>query len=251
MQINILQDWRQQAPHVIQELQTVADTVYEHRAYLDNHYPNWMEADEAAGDDLVKHEARRFFFVTLKAAITNAQLSYLFFANYLCDPEWWVANAKAYNEATVHKQVEEFGRTIRWRLFHMIAMFGESTIKSIMASAPNGTFKTSPSAIHTKDFFNLCPELLAAIGCLQFQGLFDLVRETRNTLHTNGIFRPRRGGDTTIEYAGKKFDFRIGKDSEWFRESFISWLAARVDEAMFEIVTRPIVAQIPFCSRVY
>lgn len=56
----------------------------------------------------------------------------------------------------------------------------------------------------------------------QFEPLFDVLRLTRNTLHTNGLFFESKK-DRTISYENFQFNFQVGKPLTWFMEEQLIW----------------------------
>ena len=66
---------------------------------------------------------------------------------------------------------------------------------------------------------------LKLTGCKTSEPLFDLIRLIRNTIHTNGIYRPHKSVDKTIVYGGRSFFFEVGKQLTWMGDELPAWLA--------------------------
>jgi hypothetical protein len=122
-----------------------------------------------------------------------------------------------------------------------IASITEQTLTSIAFSG-HGSFRlTSFTGLENVYSYVLSKTSLSK----KFRELFDILRLIRNTIHSNGVFFPQRGGNIDKEYSGKKYVFEVGKSVRYENDMMVlmfEWISA----AMWEIVTSPKVRSIPY-----
>ena len=233
--------------YMIPAIEEVKQGINQIIAEIDRNHPDWKRRDEAAPRDWAKHDARRFFFFTLRSTLVNAEFNYIFLTESLLKEDWWRKWASVYDPTAAHLQVEEYGRMVRWLTFHQTAMHAEEVVRAIIRS-DQGDFDISLQ-VSSKPLYNLYSHLLRKLGLGHLRPLFEILRLTRNTLHTNGIFLPPDSRDKVVQYEGQRFDFKVGQDASWFNEHYIVWMAQEISQAIWTIVRTSIVGSIPYCSR--
>ncbi len=97
----------------------------------------------------------------------------------------------------------------------------------------------------TTEFKPLYASLLRVLACQATESLFDILRETRNVIHNNGVYMNRQARDRTVVHAGVTYQLQHGK-----LVGFVTWawLAARLTEladALHAIVEASPLAAIP------
>ena len=236
--------WRECGNHWLTPIEDVKKAIRTSRESIDNNYPSWKAVYEASPNDYLKHDARREFFVTMRVILQNAQLSYLYMRDQLSDEGWWIKQHGEFRPKAASQALREYALMIKFFTIHALAMATEETLRAIVRSAPK-TFTVSPGG----SFQSVYRHMLKVVSLQKFSDLFEVIRNTRNTIHTNGIFRPLNGKNVQIIYKGSKFDFEAGKTLSWLQEDFLVWLPIELNEAMISIITSQPVSSIPQCPR--
>jgi len=236
--------WRERADRWLTPMESVKSTVRTTRESLDKDHPSWKSAYEASQNDYLKHDARREFFVTMRVILQNAQLSYLYMRDQLSDEDWWIKQHGKFRSIAAIQALREYALMIKFFTIHALAMTLEETFRAIVRSAPK-TFTVSPEG----SFQSVYRHMLKVVSLQKFSELFEVIRNTRNTIHTNGIFRPKDGKNVQIIYKGRSFDFEVGRPLIWLQEDFLVWLPTELNEAMINIITSQPVATISKCPR--
>ncbi|MBI4306056.1 MAG: hypothetical protein HY678_07025, partial [Chloroflexi bacterium] len=135
----------------------------------------------------------------------------------------------------------------KWFTFHQAAMTSEETIRSIVRSATPGTYSIKPEAVPRIEFARLYKEVLRAATLSQHQEFFDIMRETRNTIHTNGFYSPPDGRPKSFSYRGQTLDFIPGRGLEWLNDTLAIQLVHDLGDRMFEIVVAKPAVDFAYC----
>lgn len=194
--------------------------------------------------DYLAHDARREYFVTLQTILQNEQLGFTFIHDQLADENWWVDKAGEFKEAMALQALREYALMINFFSFHATAVATEETCRAIIR-ADEQLFRVASTA----PFQTIYQRLLKVTDCRSYEPLFDLLRLTRNTIHTNGVHRPSNGSDAVVTYGGRTFDFEVGKALAWMGDDFPEWLAKELSLAMQCVVESEIVGRMAACPR--
>lgn len=237
----------QAAVPVMEGLDGLVKLLIAQLAEIDRRHPGWKDREDDTLPEWSGQDARRFFFLTLRSTIMNALLSNIFFRDHLCSQDWWVDHH--WTGTHPENQAEEYARSIRWLTFQQATMIMESTVRAIIRSEDTGIFSVPPAEVSRAGYYKLHKNLLEVLGLTEFQALFAVASETRNTIHNNGMYAPPDGKDKTYDYEGKTFDFEVGAGLPWFTDSVALWLIEAMATAMRQVVLAPQVSSIPFCAR--
>lgn len=225
-----LEWWRARADAQLSPLQNAKDALRQTREELDAAFPAWRESYESDPTDYAHHDARREFFVGLQVILTNAQLTYTFMKEQLCDVEWWDAKAGEYRPVMAEQALREQALMAKFFTVHAIAVTTEETLRALVRA---GKPFTCPS---TAESASVVGHVLKITELQHLEPLFQILRLVRNTIHNNGVHRPQSGRDETVSYGGRTFEFTVGQQLTWMGEDFLPWLATQLNEAMNEIV---------------
>ena len=236
--------WRECANHWLTPIEDVKKAIRTSRESLDNDHPSWKAVYEASPNDYLKHDARREFFVTMRVILQNAQLGYLYMRDQLSDEGWWIKQHGEFRPKAATQALREYALMIKFFTIHALAMATEETLRAIVRSAPQ-TFTVSPE----DSFQSVFRHVLKVVSLQKFLDLFEVMRNTRNTIHTNGIFRPKDGKNVHVIYKGRRFDFEVAKPLSWLQEDFLVWLPTELNEAMINIITIQPIVTISQCPR--
>jgi len=238
-----LAEYKSASKAMLLKLQPIIQRLQSNIEKLDSEFPSWKEK-RAAGTDYTQHDARREVLVTLKTVLENAFLSYIFLRDCVTNEAWW---SDKLTGVTIDKKVsvaKEQAIMIKWFLFHAIVMSLEETLRAIVRSVPD-TFGVRPDAPYQRIY----QRILKTSNLRQFESLFDVLRLTRNTLHTNGLFFPDNNKDRTITYKNYEFIFQVGKPLTWFIEEKLIWLVERIREAVVIVIRVPAISLIEHVPR--
>ena len=134
---------------------------------------------------------------------------------------------------------------VKWFLLHGLFSVVEETLRAVQRASPS----TIPVSGRFKSIAKVTEAVLNASDCQKFDQLFRLVRCTRNTIHTNGVFLPEDGRDVSVEYKGERFDFVVGRAMEFIDDQRAIWFVKEVTGAMLQIAKSDAVARIEYCPR--
>ena len=127
---------------------------------------------------------------------------------------------------------------------HALMSVTEETLRAVVRS-PGSIFSIDAH----EAFARLTDHVLWLTHLQHLKPLFLLLRLLRNTIHTNGLFDPKDGEPASVSYAGRTFDFNVGRPLECIGESDIAWIARDLVDAIHEIVSAPSVFAIAQCPR--
>ena len=226
-------------------LDDVKREVFQQKTAIDSDFPEWPARRKEFGADYVRYEARREVFVTIVTLIENAQLSYLLLRDHLTNDAWWQERLEAVSEDKRDSVLHEYAIMVKWFLLHGPFSAIEETLRAIQRAAP----EDMPVRGKYKSIARVTKSVLAASAAEKFSPLFRLVRFTRNTLHTNGIFLPEDQKDVPLEYEGEIFDFKVGEPLNWLGDQRAVWFVQELARAINVIVRSDVVRAIEYCPR--
>ena len=238
--------WKKFADTRLTPIEEIKTAIREIREGLDAEYPSWKAAYDASPADYLSHDARREYFVTLRTILQNAQLGFLYIREHLTNQDWWAEHTGEYHEGTVLQALREHALMIKFFSFHATASATEETLRAIVRADPP-VFRLDPEAA---SFYSIFQRILKLSDCKrQYEDLFEIMRLTRNTIHTNGVYRPANHKNRIIDYGGRTFTFEVGKILAWMGDDFPEWLAREIARAMECVVRSPVVSQMTKCPR--
>lgn len=239
-----LDKWRAFADRRISPIEAIKEEIRAVREDLDQKFPAWKAAYNTNPQDYMSHDARREYFVSLRVILQNAQLGFIYIRDHLTQQDWWQAKVGEFRESAVLQTLREHALMVKFFSFHATAVATEETCRAIVRADPS-RFGVDPSGT----LYGIYPRLLKLSGCRQYGDLFEVLRLTRNTIHTNGVYRPEKPKNKTITFGGRTFTFEVGKILSWMGDDFPEWIAREVSLSMQCIVTSSIVAQVALCPR--
>ena len=215
------------------------------RAELDRRYPAWNQAYLDSAGDFLKQDCRREYFSALISTFQNTQLTYMFILHQLSSCDWWREFSQNGALGEPVALVSDFGQWLKIFTFHSWALLTEELLRSIVRCGV-GTFTAPPHV----EFQSLYRHVLKVTNLQHLEPLFEVLRNTRNTIHNNGFFVPPNGKDAAITYKGTAFAFQNRTQVQFADEIFVlKWLPEQLADAVFEIVTHPVVGMIPLCTK--
>jgi hypothetical protein len=209
-EISDLDQWHHSADHWLTPIEQVKEALQANLQKLDTNYPLWKVKYDTTPQEYQKHDARREFFVTLRVILQNAQLGYIFTRDQLCNEAWWKKQAGEFRLRMADQAIREYFLMVKFFSVHATAMATEETLRAIIRSAPT-IFTVAPTA----EFQSVHRHILKVIGLQRLEALFEIIRLTRNTIHTNGIFFPKTGKDIRLPFKERQFEFNVGKTLDW------------------------------------
>ena len=237
--------WKKFADTRLTPIEEIKTAIREIRESLDAEYPSWKAAYDANPADYPSHDARREYFVTLLTILQNAQLGFLYIREHLTNRGWWAEHTGEYHEGAALQALREHAVMIKFFSFHATASATEETLRAIVRGDPS-VFGVDAAAA----FYSIYQRVLKLTCCKrQYEDLFEAMRLTRNTIHTNRVHRPPNHKDRIIDYGGRTFTFEVGKTLEWMGDDFPEWLAREIAPAMECVVRSPVVSRITKCPR--
>ena len=236
--------WRALADRRITPIEKIKTRIRSIREDLDQQFAAWKAAYDANPQDYLAHDARREYFVSLRVILQNAQLGFVYIRDHLTSEDWWRSHVGEFTEAAVLQALREQALMIKFFSFHATMVSTEETCRAVVRAAPQA-FLVNPGG----PFHAISQRLLRAAVCQQYEELFELMRLSRNTIHTNGVYRPQRPQNRTITYGGRTFTFEIGKPLDWMGDDFPEWAAEQMSVAMRCIIRSQVVAAVPRCPR--
>ena len=106
-------------------------------------------------------------------------------------------------ESAVLQALREQALMIKFFSCHATAVSTEETCRAVVRAAPQAFSVDSGGPFHA-----ICQHLLMASGCQQYADPFEVMRLSRNTIHTNGVYRPQKPQNRTITYGGARLRSR-------------------------------------------
>ena len=190
------------------------------------------------------HDARREFYVTAITILENAQLSFSLLRDQLVDLSWWESKVGAVSDAKRMSVMKEFALMVKWFTFHTLAMAVDETLGAVQRAAPN-VFHIFGHPTLKKTY----TKVLEVTGKQELKPFLDVLRETRNTIHTNGIYSQPGVNSRSYMVNGEEFKFEFGRILEWFHDQRLIWFADNIAVTMNTIIKSSEVSTINNCPR--
>jgi len=227
-----LAEWKAHANSLLSPAERVKDELRTVIADLKERYPRWLEFNDA----------RWAWFTGAKKVIQTSQLCYIYVRDQLTDPEWWREKAAEFDSIPGH--IAEYDVFVRYGFSNMLFTITEETLRSIVRA-----IDPAACADATAGFQSIYTHLLKVVGKEQHLPLFDFHRLIRNTVHTNGVFRPRNGRNASILLAGKKYDFVVGNKLDFLSFAVLLDLVSQYKAAILDIIETDTIARIHHVER--
>ena len=146
--------------------------------------------------------------------------------------------------ADIHEALKsEADALYRWSIIHTTYSQLEEALR-LIATAYDPNFMSKPQSIAAVE-----GKLLSELGLEHYADLFLLTRLIRNTIHTNGYYRPDRGGDRDVPWDGTTYAFRVDSQISWLSWPFIAAHVKALCDAMSQIVTHQQIVSLPTIKR--
>lgn len=144
--------------------------------------------------------------------------------------EWWdVINMKKEGRELFKKNHETF-----LNIFFLVNFFSntESPFRELIQKLQPGACENGKS-----NFEPIYKMILSHLGLKKYLCVFDLMSIIRNSIHTNGIYRPSKNDkNRAIECLGKKFVFEYNKPINIFYPELTVEIEEQVFECLIEIL---------------
>ncbi len=211
--------------HLIEQLQPIRDRAVDDKTAVIALYPS---VDP-------EHDARITAFSKLINVLNSLQLSFTFLSKHLLRKQWWEAIARTpIPDHDKQLYASEFANFVKVGFVHAMFSSIESSLR-LFLRALDPTACRGGMAEFKSIYDCLFSSKLATAPADGIQ-LLDLLRLVRNTIHTNGIYFNPRGGNVTLNWQGKMFEFRQGTPVD-----FVTWeFLIRVSDSL-RILLRQVV----------
>jgi len=241
-----LAHWRHGAAADHRMLVAIRGAFVENCKRLDEIHPDWLESGRRKPNNPLRQDTRRAYFEIIQVVLRNRQFSDLLLRNQLTDPQWWVEEGGGFDPEHLTESVIGWLTGMQLSTFHNLLSITEATLRAIVRAEPKLGIRAEA------DYGMLVPALLKRISLFgEYEWLFDLLAKIRNTIHNNGIYFPRGPGKAaTITYQERTFTFEKGNQPSVMDEGAVYLVADWLNQAMYDIVTSPDIAAIPYCPRV-
>lgn len=189
------------------------------------------------------NDARLTTIAHVGQLIDSTNLAFTFIQNHLIpfDNRWWqeVHQAPFKNFTDYHKSIAINNFTVGFvkvgfvqNLFSIIDSTFRILLRELNPAAQKGA---------TTEFFNIHSDLKKEITSFppDSDGLINVLRLVRNTIHNNGVYFNRRGTDETVTYKGTTYEFKHGKPIDFVTWE---WLIDRLDDVrqlLVEVISDP------------
>lgn len=178
------------------------------------------------------------------SSMTGYQLALAYSENELADNNWWAQR--------FGNQVNQDDIELRTSTFNNITLIGfyQGLFMSIESSFRSISFSINPNANNSgkSEFYNIYNFIFNSINLQKYSPLFDILRLVRNTVHNNGLFIPKNGGDISITYDGKLYEFKENELVPYLNQMDNANLYYFLDQILLclkDIFTHPIILAIP------
>lgn len=240
-----LTDWQSFASGMVEALQKIKISLFKEGKILDVKHPDWKAKREDYPNEFWKHDARRECLAIIHTITENAQLSYIFIRDHLGKSDWWnVTMNSSVSESRIDSVVKEHAIMIRWYSFHMLVMTIEDTLRSIY-TCDKETF----SIVGYINFKKIYTRILEVLKLTEYLDFFEILRLSRNTLHSNGLYSPEDGNDRQFTFREEDYRFEQGKPLEWATDQRMIQIFKVSVEIMLKIIKSSEVIKIRDCPR--
>lgn len=230
-----LKHWRLTANEILSPIERVKDRIRESISTIRARWPEW----EKSGDD-----ARWAWFTGAKKILQTYQLSSVCIRDHLTQVAWWKEHSFEVDEVQIPDHLKEFSVLQLNGLSNGIFTITEESLRLIVS-------RIDPSACSGRrgKFKSIYDFLLARLVLEKHAPLFDLHRLIRNTIHTNGVFRPRNERDVTVVFDGERFHFRNGRKLTFVNIRLLLRIVEHYNVAIMEIVSSEEVSRLASVAR--
>ena len=164
-------------------------------------------------------DARIAGLQSLHNVLRYADLSLVFITENLADAKWWsVRHPVDLSITELHLEHAAYTQCTKFAIFHLSVSATENVIRALLRAV-------APTACNeaTAEFKSVYDCLLRTHLQLEdtWVRLLDLVRLVRNTVHNEGVHRPRRRADEAVDYRGTRYVFAAGAPIEFVTWSFV------------------------------
>lgn len=196
------------------------------------------EKDEVSKEyDSFKPEtdARISIYSKLMNSCNSLRLALTFMATNLMDLQWWKVTSKwIIPEKDIAIYIKEFESFSKIGFIQLIFMSIESSLRLYLRKlAPtacnNGTaeFKTIYECLFRTHLSKIPNEGIE---------LLDLLRNIRNTIHNNGVYFHKDGGNSSVTWRGQTYNFEYGKPIDFVTWDFILKVLEAIGGLVEEVV---------------
>lgn len=193
-------------------------------------HPDWKARDDA----------RWTCFESLWNITRYAELSLHYLGFHLCGVQYWSDfSGPAPSLSQIEYEVTAYSQCLKTAIFHLFFSAMENAHRSFLRALD----PTVTSGTRT-DYKLIYEALLQTwLGAPKSDlDLLDLLRLIRNTIHNEGVNRPRRGGTVTVTYKGVEYAFADGTPLDFVDWQFVLDRAMDVVSLQERVVRHPVLA---------
>lgn len=184
----------------------------------------------------------------IRAVVGSAYLSAIFIDECLELPDWWRSHFREDHGGPISDEAASDQATYYWNFvtngfvlfpFSLFEAGVRRAVRAIDAKACSGG---------TADFKDIYGWLLKRLGSDGWTykndatAFLDIYRSVRNTIHNNGYFYPRTGGDISFTWNGTQYDFIHGAVPSFTGWDFNLLIVRELVELNEAIMTAPLVS---------
>ena len=132
--------------------------------------------------------------------------------------DWWESNKEfqaTFSESLIEDLNTALRMLLRFGFFHAAAMLTEDTLRKV-----GRAIDSNANSGGTAPFKNIYTWLFARTDQRGFEGLLDLLRSVRNTIHNNGVFLHKDETNLEVKYQEVEYYFEHGKQIDFRKMGF-------------------------------
>ena len=211
--------------HLIEQLQPIRDRAVDDKTAVIALYPS---VDP-------EHDARITAFSKLINVLNSLQLSFTFISKHLLHKQWWEAIARTpIPDYDKQLYTNEFANFVKVGFVHAMFSSIESSLRLFLRALDPAACRGGVAEF--KSIYDCLFSSKLATAPADGIQLLDLLRLVLNTIHNNGVYFNRRGGNVTLSWQGEMFEFRQGTPVD-----FVTWeFLIRVSDSL-RILLRQVV----------
>ena len=225
-------EWKKFADSTLSPTERVKDELRLIIAEYRRKFPSWEQ----------NNDARRSWFTGAKLVLSTSQLGYIYIRDQLTDITWWKEKTIEHN--MINEHVREFEIYLRYGFSNMLFTVTEETLRSVVRSVDSTACNGG-----TSSFESIYTYLLKLTKKQQYLDLFNFHRLIRNTIHTNGVFRPTNHRDKSITFMGKQYNFVCGEKIDFQSYELLLNLVSQYKVALVDIFEADIISSLPHVER--
>lgn len=214
--------WRAFGNAILSPVERVKDQIRSSIEKIREKWPEWEHGNDA----------RWAWFTGAKKLLQTYQLGCVFIRDHLADAQWWKQRALDYDETQIPDHMKEFNVFQTYGLSNGLFTITEESLRLIVRALDQNAGNQARD-----DFKNIYEYLLSCLSLNIHKDLFDLHRLIRNTIHTNGVFRPRNGQDQEIVFEGELFRFRDSQKIDFVNIELLLRMTSHYNAALMNIVS--------------